>query len=451
MEKGYDLRWSALALLLVLIALGTACAGGEAPTLTLAATVGIQVTLPPEGIATPGQSPPPETPTSLPQEPTALATAPPTATPTAEAATWYGEGALALFVVGDYDRADLYVLGGDGSTRRVYEGVGQQVRVSSNGRWLGFVRWGQDGRATLALHDARGDGSRQIIPDTSSGIFPLVFDPAGRRLAYLDLGAPGEAGVPWALVVVDLDSGAVARHDALMRQDDRRLLPGAPVAWSRTATAGDELILDTFLPYTEGGWMGVWGVTLPADGVSAPLESLALRELLPGAPAYVSDLYFAPDGQSLAFLGRDSDYYPENYSPEFYDLAVNRLDILALADGARITLVEADDGSALGRALAWSPAGERLLFVQGRYEGPSFLPLTLKSSDRGGAVVEHGSLTLPPRGDLLDLAWCDASSALYVAWDGGEGTQRLFLFDLEAGLSTEITAGQRVEIVGCAP
>jgi hypothetical protein len=284
-----------------------------------------------------------------------------------------------------------------------------------------------------------------------SGVFPFVFDSAGRRLAYLDLGAPGEAGVPWALVVVDLESGAVARYDALMRQDDRRFMPGAPVGWSSAATAGDELILDTFLPYTEGGWMGVWGATLPAGGTSAPLEALALRELLPGAPAYVSELYFAPDGQSLAFLGRDPDYYPENYSPEFYDLAVNRLEILALADGARTALIQADDGSALGRALAWSPAGDWLLFVQGRYEGSSFLPLTLKSTDRGGAVVERGPLTLPPQGDLLDLVWCDASSALYVAWDGGEGTQRLFLFDLEAGLSTEITAGQRVEIAGCAP
>jgi hypothetical protein len=77
--------------------------------------------------------------------------------------------------------------------------------------------------------------------------------------------------------------------------------------------------------------------------------------------------------------------------------------------------------------------------------------LSLKSSDRSGTIVEYGPLTLPPLGDLFDLTWCDKSLALYVTWDGGDGTHRLLSFDLNTGISTEISAGQRAEIVSCAP
>jgi hypothetical protein len=153
----------------------------------------------------------------------------------------------------------------------------------------------------------------------------------------------------------------------------------------------------------------------------------------------------------VAFLGRDPDYYPDNYFPEFYDLAVNRLEVAALADAARTVLVEASDGSALARGLAWSPAGERLLFVQGTYEGESFAELSLKSSDSSGTVVTYGPLTLPPLGGLLELAWCDPSLALYVTWDGGAGTQHLLSFDLNTGVSGEVSSGRQLQIVGCAP
>jgi hypothetical protein len=345
---------------------------------------------------------------------------------------------------------DLYALGADGTTWLVLADVGRETNASVDGRWLGFVRWGQDGRGSLELHNARSGESHQIIPETTSGLLRFAFDPDGRRMAYLDLGAYTDAGVPWALVVVDLESGAEARYEALMEDGQTRPLPGAPVGWSGVGSE-DELIIDTFLPYTEGGWMGVWGVTLPTDGTSAPLAALSLRELIAGAPAYSSQLYLAPDGRSVSFLGRDPEYYPDNYFPEFYDLAVNRLEVAALEDGTRTPLVVAKDGSALARGLAWSPSGERLLFAQGIYDGESFAELALKSSDRAGVVVTYGPLTLPPLGGLLELAWCNPSLALYVTWDGGTGTQHLLSFDLNTGVTGEISSGYQLAVVGCAP
>lgn len=197
--------------------------------------------------------------------------------------------------------------------------------------------------------------------------------------------------------------------------------------------------------------MGVWGVTLPVDGIPVALETLSLRELIPGAPTYSSQLYFAPDRQSIAFLGRDPDYVPDDYLPEFYDLAVNKIGLAMLDDGALTTVLETRDGSAFGRTIAWAPTGERLLFAQGHYEGENFRELALGSSDRSGNVVEYGPLTLPVFGGLLDLAWCNPSLALYVTWDGGDGTKHLRSFDLNTGISVEIDAAPWLEIVGCAP
>jgi hypothetical protein len=249
---------------------------------------------------------------------------------------------------------------------------------------------------------------------------------------------------------VDLENGTSARYDALMVHNEMRPLPGVPLGWSDLGSRSDELIIDTFVPYTEGGWMGAWGVMLPADGASTPLDALNLRELIPGSPVYSSDLYLAPDGRDLAFLGRDPDYVPDNYYPEFYDLAVNRMEIASLNEGERTTVVEADDGSALARTLAWSPSGERLLFAQGHYDGEDFSKLSLKSSDREGTLVNYGPLSLPALGGLLDLAWCDASRVFYVTWDGGDGTKHLMDFDLNTGESTTIISGRRVEIISCA-
>jgi hypothetical protein len=374
---------------------------------------------------------------------------PPTATPapTAAPASWFQDGVVALFSVGDYSSGDLYALQSDGSTRLILSGIGSKVRLSPGGRWLGSV-W-QDGSETLELRDAESGASRLFTPSVYSGMLDFAFDGASRRLAYLDLGAPSESGVPWALVIVDLENNASARYEALLSNEDRTYLPGIPVGW--TGFDDEQLILDAFMPYTEGGNAGAWSVTLPPDGASAPLDTLPLRKLPPGEHTYLSRLYLSPDGQNLAFLSRDYEYMPENYLAEFYDLAVNRLEIAALGDGARALLVEASDGSALGNLLAWSPAGDRLLFAQGRYEGQDFSTLTLKSSDLGGAVTEHGALSLSPSSALADLAWCSASQALYVLSDWSANEQRLYSLDLLTGVSTELTTGPQIQLAGCAP
>lgn len=404
----------------------------------------ISTPIPPEASATPDQ------PQASPEVPTASSVVP-SVTAVPQQASWYGAGIVALFLNGNSKGSDLYSMDLAGTTRLVLSDIGSEAHVSPDGRWLGFFRWQQDGRGTLELLDAQSGEGRQISPNAASGLMHLVFDQESRRLAFVEMGALSAGQVPWTVVVVDLESTAVARYDGLMTDRDTRPLPGVPVGWTGFVSAGDELIIDTFVPYSEQGSMGAWGVTLPGDGQSAPLDALSLREVIPGAPTYSSALYLAPDGRDVAFLGRDPEYVPDGYAAEYYDLAVNWLGMAALDSGVRTILVRASDGSALAHDLSWSPSGERLLFAQGHYDGANLAELSLKSSDRHGVVVEYGSLGLTSFDTLLHLVWCDDSLVLFITFDGTEATQHLHLFDLNTGVSREISVGQRIEIVGCAP
>jgi hypothetical protein len=277
----------------------------------------------------------------------------------------------------------------------------------------------------------------------------FLFDPSASRLAYVDLGTVMGGRVPWSLVVADLETDMSVRYDAVMADVDSRPLPGVPVAWSG-AGPREHIILDTFLPYTESGWMGVWDVPLPAGSVSGLLETLLPREIVPGG-AYGSQVVLAPDGHNLAYLARDPDYVPDNYSPEYYDLAVNRLAIASLGDGSSYTLVEASDGSALARAVSWSPLSDRIIYARGLYEGEHLSDLVLKSTDLSGSVVTYGPLDVPGPGELMDIVWCSPGVVFFVTWDGLDGLEKLISFDLNTGATREIAADRRVDIVTCVP
>jgi hypothetical protein len=400
-----------------------------------------QAPLTPEPSATP----------ALPLSPTATATTLPAATAPSLSDTWFGAGTVGLFVASEDGPSSLWALQESGTLASLLDGVGSDARVSPDGKWLGYTEWSDDGSSALVLHHATSDETRQILSETTSGLSSFTFFPDGERLVYLDLGATTTGGVPWALVATDLDSGTQVRYEALMADAESRPLPGGPAGWIHGRDGSEELIIETFLPYTEAGWMGVWGVMLPADGAPASLAALPLRELVSATPPYYSRMYVSPDREKLAFLARDPDYYPQGYASVAYDIAVNRLEMLRVEDGTRHALLVVDNGSALAPTLSWSPDGERLLFAQGTYEGENFDALSLKSSDAGGSVVTYGPLDLPPLGGLLELVWCKPALALYVTWDGRDSTEHLLSFDLNTGVSTEVSAARRISIVGCAP
>jgi hypothetical protein len=284
-------------------------------------------------------------------------------------------------------------------------------------------------------------GSTYAVPVTSEfDPFAMVFDRAETRLAFLEVGPPDGDATAWAIVIINLGDGSTTRFAASMGAD-RAYLPGIPVGWS----AVDEMVLDTFLPYSEGVYAGVFGVPLPPGVTSAPLDALVRRELI-GSRDYLSQLRLSPDGAALLYLGRDFDYTPTGYEVMMMDLAVNQLWSLDLTTGTPTLLLEVTDGGALDDA-DWSPDGTETMFVYGTYAGPDFIPSVLRVRDGGGGIRDVATVSLTPGDGFTRLRWCAPNTTVYTTWT--TGAMQLHLVDLSSGTTSLITTAEGVSLLGC--
>lgn len=415
--------------LLILIEGAAACAPfGVSPT---SSPEPATATSPP-----PTDTPVPSAPTST-EEP-AQTEAPPTPTPTGEPSP--GEP-VALFAAGPSDDALLHALAADGTVTDLDHPVHPRAVISDDGRWLATPS-GLPVDALLVV-DLDTDVTRTIPISSDFQPYGAAFDTATRRLAFLELGAPGEDGVPWAIVVVALEDGATRRFEATADLDEA-ILPGSPLGWS-----DDELLLDTFIPYSEAGAEGLWAVTLPADAASQPFDDLDRRLLLPG-DGYLLAPEFSPDASGILYLNRDYDYTPDDYGPVGYDLAVNQLGLVDVTDGSSELLVEETGGGALGGDVAWSPAGDRGLFARGTYSGTTFSSLALGTVDQTGGVTDVGPVPLPPEGFLVSLDWCAEDTALVVVATG-DGVDQLHTIDLGSAEASLVASDDDITVLGCVP
>jgi len=376
------------------------------------------------------------------ETPTAPSTKTPTATPTEPTPEhWLPENTLALVSAGPWERSQLHALTIDGTLIDLGHPLTPEATVAPSGRWIGSTRSDPPRVVVTNL----SDGSSYTINGTAdSQIYGMAFDRPETRLAFLELGPVSEEGIPWAIVVVDLVDGTTSRFSLEIDIADPSMLPGHPLGWSAD---GSVLLIDTFMPYTEGAWAGVWALTLPPGTASTPIDSLGRRELIPMG-GYLTQPRLSPDGRSLLYLNRDYDYTPAGYEPTAYDLAVNQLWQADIASGARTLLVETTDGSALGRSASWAPAGQRVIYAQGRYAGDTFASLTLKRQHPDGMRSDVGPIPLPPQGNLTQLDWCRPDVAL-ITVTTMEGDRKLHRADL-GGEATRLSIDdQHIAVLTC--
>jgi len=424
-------RWLAsLYLLLALVGAGAACSvpptDRPEPT-TAPPTRGPTTTGEPAGPIE-AASPVPSSPTPSPADPT------PPLTPVAEPAR------TAFYAAGSEGIYPVFAVREDGKARRLDLGSYPGARVSLDGRWIATADQ-ELPAGGITLFDLRSDARYTVQVRTHFDPYGMAFDKDGTRLAFLELGSPGAMDTPWAMVIVDLADRSTTRFEATYG-DEEGMMPANPMGW-----VGDELLVNSFVPFTEVGSAGVWALRLPVGTESTPVETLERRQMLP-RDGYLFAPRLSPRGGELVYLNRDYDYTPDNYGPVGYDLAVNQLGLLDVEDPSPSVLIEETDGGALGGAAAWSPDGSRILFAEGRYGNGVFASLTLKTAERAGTIAEIGAAPLPPEGFLVSLDWCVPEWALVnVATKGG--AHELHTVDMETGTSSMIASDERIAVLGC--
>ena len=375
--------------------------------------------------------------TPSPTEPPATSTPAPSPTPTSVPPV---AQSMALYTAGSRGQARLFALTGDGNAMDLEREVYPRAAVSADGRWVATPN-GQLPVDAVVISDLEATTTYTVPVTAGFDPYGMAFDAGNSRLAFLELGSPEAEVISWALVIVDLQDGSTKRFPATIESEDEDL-PGSPVGWS-----GQNLLINTFVPFTEAGSAGLWSVRLPPDVAEMPFDELDRRQLLSG-DSYLFRPYLSTQAPRLLYVSRDYDYTPENYQPVSYDLAVNQLGLLDLESGSSRLLVEETEGGALGNDAAWSPDGALGLFAEGRYGNGTFASLTLKTVNSTGTVTEVAPAPLPPEGFLVSLDWCVLEKALVVVGTS-EGEHELHVVRMESGESSLVVADDYVEVLGC--
>jgi hypothetical protein len=346
-----------------------------------------------------------------------------------------------LYGEGPEQAPRLYALTEDGNDERLELGVYQGAAVSATGRWVASPS-SYPTAASVAIANL-GNGRSYAIDATEDwGVYEMVFDRAEQRLAFLELAPAPVPNIPWAIVVVDLADGSTTRFEGMTRPE-QGAYPGNPLGWTPD---GRELLIGTFLPYSDGPFAGVRALVIPPGTASAPIDELEQRTLIPGG-AYRSVPHPSPDGTRLLYLARDPDYMPADYEPAL-DFAVNQLWTLEIASATSTMLLEVTDGDALGADAAWAPDGERILFARGHYDGVNWGTLALRVRDGTGKVTELASLPMPEEGAGLNVNWCRADTALGVL-RAGLVPSELHWVDVASGELKQLASADAVFVLGC--
>jgi hypothetical protein len=389
---------------------------------------GDEPTPPPPGSETPGS----------PTEPPPPPTEPPPS-------SWLPEGTFALYASGGWEGAQLYALTPGPTLVDLRRTVTPQTSMSRTGRWIAH---GIGSPATSITIINLETGTTHTIPLTSEFVlYGSVFDLTESRLAFMELGGSGIGTYTWAIVVVNLADGSTTRFEKSFTSPitPGDMLPGRPFGWS---AAGNELLLDSFLPESGGFFAGVWAVTIPPGTPSAALDTMGRREMI-AAGDYSFEPRMSPDGTQMLYLRLEPGYTPAGYTPMGPDYVVNQLWGMDLATGTPSRLVNVDDGGALARDAAWMQEVPHTVFAQGNYAGGTFASLTLKVRDGAASVRDVGAVPLPTGGDLIGLDGCRPSFALATVVNASYEAE-LHIVDFGGG-STLVTSAPTISVLGCVP
>jgi hypothetical protein len=352
---------------------------------------------------------------------------------------------MAYFGAGLWSHLNLYMIRTDAEIFAAERIIFRDAAVSPSGQWVA-TPGGPQAPSGVIIRDMNSPKLLTASTNPQYQVYGMAFDQAGERLAVLELSAPDAEERGWAIMVVELASGSVTRFTGGSWDGEEAMLPGYPLGWT---ASGDELLIDTFLPFTESGTMGVRALSLPPGTEAATIATLDTRQIL-DADDYQTRPRLSPDGSRLLYLGRNPDYTPDDYEPVAYDVAVNQLwGVDLTAEEAQPTpWLTVEDGGALARHTDWSPDGSRALIAEGSYAGDAFALLVLKTHDGDAVVDEIGDVPLSEGGSLVGLDWCHPATVL-VTIAGPQGDHELYIVNTVDGAGTRIEDSEAIDVIGC--
>ncbi len=361
--------------------------------------------------------------------------------------SWLPEGTMALIRSGSWETGRLKAVSGAGVVTDLGLDLYGNSVSSINGLWVASADspWPA---SNVLVHNLE-DGMTHTVPISADhSLYGMGFDQAEERLAFMELGFAEGTGYIWGIVVVDLSDGTTTRFDSSFAIGDRpAILPGNPISWSYS---DEMLLLDTFVPDSEGAWQGIWGVSIPPGTSGSTLDSRLSVEFVDGS-SYQAPPVLSRDGSKLLYLNRDYSYVPAGYVVMGYDLVVNELWTMDLDTTTQTNILDISDGTALISSAAWSMDGGSILFGQGTFAGDqAFDTVTYKIHD-GSVVSDLGPAAIPSGGYLQGMAWCRPGAALVVMGGSGPGVE-LQLLDLYFGASSvSLETAESISLMGCVP
>ncbi len=359
-----------------------------------------------------------------------------------------------LVAGGTYESLFLFEVDSQGRARRLGQLSAKDaswtpMHMSPSGEWLAEFEQRVGVADRIHLHNLYS-GETQTVSIAPIGAIATVpiFDSSSSRVAYtlIDLGSRVSGTYAWVIYVRDLASQTETGFGGTrLTQPSDEPLPGAPLGWT-----GNDLLIDTTVPYAEGFSRGIWAIA--TDRYSRG-ETVALQRydrLVLSAGQFPGGMYWAPtlspDGDRIAFLIADFDHAPPCQTEPGEWGTISALGVVSSMGGAiRVLVDETGAMGALGTPLAWSPDGEQLAFAHANCDDESEpLRTTLRTIDMQGNVT--GDWDSAYSGSLWwgQASWCTPDVVFYLHERG-----EIWRLDLTSGVTNQVLRADQTRLIGC--
>lgn len=317
-----------------------------------------------------------------------------------------------------------------------------RVSVSPNNRWIAAAGVNPANNSPVMAYRAVNGRPVNIPVDRGYDLFGMTFTDDSRFLMYTTVSMPAQGFV---IGLVNLTNGIRAEFAGTY---GARSVFGPNSAAFPLRFDGRNMILQGYIPFSDGGYTGLFRVNLTGYD-TAP----AGRYLIPPAQRIlgtgtVGQIEFSPDGRQIAVLYYDPTNPPQNHVGPF---SVNGLAVVDLGNPVPRVIAKAGAGQGL-ETLAWSPDGRTIYITGGSYQGRAYIsnPGFYAVDVATGQVRQAGQLSTDPEEAFYQVHVCGSNAFFIANAEARPSTLFSAPVDNIANRRQIVSGPQGLEILSCA-